>query len=307
MIALGHINLDSFAPTEKGAEEDWNGILEAHRLMTRFLIRATYGDVNDAEQAGRLAANRRIGVGHLGVQGFLAKRGIRYSRAPESDFPFDLELMSEHVRDEARSYAFELRISEPVKVTTVAPTGTIAKLPGVSEGIHAIYSRFFERRVRFSLADPDQADTVNKAFAQGFAVEECVYDKSGNTAVVVYPTKDKLVAEVEAMGYPAEIVESQDELTLDQLLAFQAMYQEHYADNAVSFTANVPEGLDLDETAATIKRWLPKLKGTTIMVDGTREQAPYTRITAEQFAQYELTRIEDGTDEECSTGACPVR
>jgi ribonucleoside-triphosphate reductase len=305
---LGHINLDAFAPTEKGGPYHRTGMVEAHRLMTRFLIRATYGDVNDAEQASRLAANRRIGVGHLGVQGFLAKNGVSYSEAPElSELRELLDDLREVVRDEARAYAFALRIPEPVKVTTVAPTGTIAKLPGVTEGIHAIYARFFERRVRFSLADPDQAETVNRAFAQGFAVETCVYDKSGNTAVVVYPTKDKLVAEVEAMGYPAGIVESQDELTLDELLAFQAMYQEHYADNAVSFTANVPEGLDLEETAETIKRWLPYLKGTTIMVDGTRDQAPYTRITEEQFDQYELTRIEDGTDGECSTGACPIR
>jgi ribonucleoside-triphosphate reductase (thioredoxin) len=43
------------------------------------------------------------------------------------------------------------------------------------------------------------------------------------------------------------------------------------------------------------------------MPDGTREQAPYERLTAEQFAEYEVTSVEDSTDEECSTGACPVR
>lgn len=41
--------------------------------------------------------------------------------------------------------------------------------------------------------------------------------------------------------------------------------------------------------------------------DGTREQAPYERLTAERFAEYEVTSVEDSTDEECSTGACPVR
>ncbi|WP_405809035.1 hypothetical protein OG524_03600 [Streptomyces sp. NBC_01520] len=80
-----------------------------------------------------------------------------------------------------------------------------------------------------------------------------------------------------------------------------------YADNAVSYTANVPEGLDVDETMAVIKRWLPDLKGTTIMVDGTREQAPYERITEAEFDAYEVTSIEDSTDEDCATGACPVR
>lgn len=305
---LGHVNLDAFAPAVMGGQYDWRGLRRAHRLVTRFLIRATYGDVNDAGQAAKLAANRRIGVGHFGVQGFLAKRGIRYSEAPRLlSVRSMLRTLRSEVRHEARSYAFELRIPEPVKVTTVAPTGTIAKLPGVTEGIHAVYGRYFLRRVRFSIADPEQYDTVNRFFAQGFQVEECVYDKSGNTLVVTFPTKDKLVAEVEEMGYPAELVESQDELTVDQLLAFQALYQEEYADNAVSFTVNVPEGLDLMETADTIKRWLPLLKGTTVMVDGTREQAPYERLTAEQFAKYEVTSIEDSTDESCTTGACPVR
>jgi hypothetical protein len=157
------------------------------------------------------------------------------------------------------------------------------------------------------MTDPDQAANVAKWEFEGFQVEEDIYDKSGNTYVVVFPTKDKLVSEVEALGYPADLVESADELSLNQLLAFQAMYQEAWADNAVSFTANVPEGLDPGETARIIKKWLPKLKGTTIMVDGTREQAPYQRITAEEFAGYEATQVEDSTDEECSTGACPVR
>ncbi|MFJ5531021.1 hypothetical protein ACNFR7_15550 [Streptomyces sp. RM1] len=43
------------------------------------------------------------------------------------------------------------------------------------------------------------------------------------------------------------------------------------------------------------------------MVDGTRPLAPYERISAEEFAAYELTSIEDSTDEDCATGACPVR
>ncbi|MFI6205878.1 ribonucleoside-triphosphate reductase, adenosylcobalamin-dependent [Streptomyces sp. NPDC051041] len=304
---LGHVNLDAFV-LDGHAAFDETGLKRAHELMARFLIRATYGDVNDAEQAERLAAQRRIGVGHLGVQGFLAKQGIRYSEAPaHTRFRLLLGRLKRVVRQAARDYAFELRIPEPVKVTTVAPTGTIAKLPGVTEGIHPIYARTFLRRVRFSMADPDQAAKVAAFEYEGYKVEPCVYDPSGNTMVVEFPTLDKLVAEVEARGYPADLVESADELSLDQMLAFQAMYQAEYADNAVSFTANVPEGLDLDETADVIEKWLPHLKGTTIMVDGTRPQAPYERITRAEFEAYEAYRVEDSTDEECSTGACPVR
>ncbi|MEU3512599.1 hypothetical protein ABZ733_32955 [Streptomyces longwoodensis] len=38
---LGHVNLDHFAPKEKGGFIDRTGLERAHELMTRFLIRAT--------------------------------------------------------------------------------------------------------------------------------------------------------------------------------------------------------------------------------------------------------------------------
>ncbi|ATI18669.1 ribonucleotide reductase [Streptomyces phage Amethyst] len=306
---LGHVNLDYFAPRVKGGSVNLAGLHRAHELMTRFLIRATFGDVTDAEQAAKLAANRRIGVGHLGVQGFLVKQGIRYSDAPYSyAFRNLLNDLYDTVREEAREYAFYLRVPEPVKVATVAPTGSIAKLPGVSEGIHTIYARFFNRRVRFSMVDPAQVKTVEEAIAQGLLVEKCIYDQSGNTMVVAYPTKDKLVDEVERMGLDPAIVESADEVSLTNMLAFQAMYQQEWADNAVSYTVNFPEGsLTQAEAMRVIASFLPELKGTTLMPDGTRPQAPYERLTAEQFAEYEVTSVDDSFDENCANGACPVR
>ncbi|MET8111148.1 ribonucleoside-triphosphate reductase, adenosylcobalamin-dependent [Streptomyces prasinus] len=306
---LGHVNLDAFAPKKKDGPIDILGLVKAHRLMTRFLIRATYGDMTDDQQRDVMHSERRIGVGHLGVQGLLAKQGVKYSEAPHSyRFRNLLNELYDEVREEAREYAFQLRVPEPVKVTTVAPTGSIAKLPGVSEGIHPIYARHFLRRVRFSMPDPAQAATVQGYVNQGFLVEKDVYDQSGNTMVIAFPTKEKLVAEVEELGYDPEVVESADEISLYDMLNFQSMYQTEYADNAVSFTVNFPEGkYSTEEAAGIIQSFLPELKGTTLMPDGTREQAPYERLTAEQFARYEVTSVEDSTDEDCATGACPVR
>ncbi|MFE9924235.1 ribonucleoside-triphosphate reductase, adenosylcobalamin-dependent [Streptomyces sp. NPDC005774] len=306
---LGHVNLDHFAPKKKDGPIDILGLVKAHRMMTRFLIRATYGDMTDDQQRDVMHSERRIGVGHLGVQGLLAKQGVKYSEAPHSyRFRNLLNELYDEVREEAREYAFQLRVPEPVKVTTVAPTGSIAKLPGVSEGIHPIYARHFLRRVRFSMPDPAQAATVQSYVNQGFLVEKDVYDQSGNTMVVAFPTKEKLVAEVEELGYDPEVVESADEISLYDMLNFQSVYQTEWADNAVSFTVNFPEGeYTVEEAAGIIQSFLPELKGTTLMPDGTREQAPYERLTAEQFAEYEVTSIEDSTDEDCASGACPVR
>jgi adenosylcobalamin-dependent ribonucleoside-triphosphate reductase len=306
---LGHVNLDAFAPKKSTAEPDFEGILEAHRLMTRFLIRATYGDVNDPKQRETLARNRRIGVGHFGVQGYLAKQGVRYSKAPSFfRFPFELRIMANEVKAAADEFCHALRIAVPVKMTTVAPTGTIAKMPGVTEGIHPIYARHFIRRVRFSLVDPVQAERVNTFFAQGYNVEEDVYDKSGNTVVVEFPTKEKLVEEVENMGLPAELVEAADEIDFADMLAFQAMYQKDYADNAVSFTVNVlPGQLDQDQAEETLARFLPVLKGTTVFPDLTRPQSPYERITAEEYEEAAAKSVDASYDEACASGACPVK
>ena len=306
---LGHVNLDAFAPKTWPGKIDYEGMREAHRLMTRFLIRATYGDVNDPKQAAMLARNRRIGVGHLGVQGFWAKIGVKYSQIPTAFTSVDmLQQMHRIVRETAGDYAFELRIPEPVKVTAVAPTGTIAKLPGVSEGIHPIYARHFERRVRFSLRDAGQANQVLEAQEQGFKVETDEYDSSGMTQVVVFPTEDILVEQVRALGWPDDVVESADEISVEAMLQVQRLYQTHWADNAVSYTVNVPAGaVTEDELAAILARFLPYLKGTTVMVDESRPQAPYTRITKAEYDSATAKRVEDGTDEECQSGACPVR
>jgi ribonucleoside-triphosphate reductase (thioredoxin) len=313
---LGHVNLDAFAP--RGSHESWNlgGLFRAHELVARFLIRATFADINDEGSRDIQDRMRRIGVGHLGVQDFLVKSGYKYSDiAAHTSKPGHYEFRNlltqcyNTTRLAARDYAFQLRIPEPVKVTTVAPTGSISKLPGVGgEGIHPIYSRFFEQRIRFNKNDPEQLRTIEEARDQGFAVEVDQYDASGNTLIVVYPSKNRLVSQVEDRGYPGHIVEQADEISLNDMLAFQAMYQTYYADNAVSFTVNVPEGMDPHVTATTIQKWLPVLKGTTVMVDGTRPQAPFTRITEAEYDHRSLMRVEsDGIDMDCASGACPIR
>lgn len=306
---LGHVNLDAFAPKAKRERVDINALLHAHELMTRFLIRATNGDVNDSKQAEVIQRNRRIGVGHLGVQGYLAKQGVRYSEAPSNEkFKQQLQWMASAVAVAAVEYSHELRIPVPVKSTTVAPTGTIAKMPGVTEGIHPIYAPYFKRRVRFSMVDSAQAAKVAAFEFQGYEVEVDSYDRSGNTMIVVFPTKEKLVAEVEALGYYGDIVEAANEISFDRMLAFQAMYQDHYADNAVSFTVNLePESIEKGEAAEILQRYLPVLKGTTVFPDLTRPQAPYERMSKAEFEAAILTAVDSSFDEDCVTGACPAK
>ncbi|QUE25728.1 ribonucleotide reductase [Mycobacterium phage Smeagan] len=302
---LGHINLAAFV-TDAG-KTDYLDLIRAHRLMTRFLIRATFSAVADPKSREVLDRNRRIGVGHLGVASYLALTGRRYSQAPgDKRFTAFLRELASEVDSEASRFCHELRIPVPVKKRTVAPTGTVAKLAGVSEGIHPIFSKYFNRRIRFNKLSDAQA--LEEQAALGYHVEDDLF--APNTAVVTIPTKDTLVqAVVDLYGRDGEeIVESADDLTLTQLLAFQALYQTCWADNAVSFTANVePTVYSPADVAGVLERFAGLIKGSTIFPEASFEQAPYERITKQQYESAAAKAVEDGVDEMCANGACPIK
>jgi adenosylcobalamin-dependent ribonucleoside-triphosphate reductase len=305
---LGHVNLAAFV--DDTGRVSYHELYKAHRLITRFLIRATYGDVTDPKQAAVLADNRRIGVGHLGVASFLALTKRKYSEAPtDFEFRYLLRALAAEVDDSAQVLCHELRIPVPVKKRTVAPTGTIAKMPGVSEGIHPIFSKYFIRRVRLSTVDPDQVSTADQYRADGYLVEHDL--TAENTVVVSIATKDTLVQQVSDLYGPdvaEEYVEAADDLSLYQMLAFQAMYQSLWADNAVSYTANVdPDRYDVYDVADMIVKFGGLLKGATIFPEASIPQSPYERISKETYEAAFAKAVADGVDEECSNGACPIR
>jgi ribonucleoside-triphosphate reductase len=277
--------------------------------MARFLIRATFSDVADPKSREVLDRNRRIGVGHLGVASFLALTAIKFSEAPNSQrFQHLLLELAEVVERSSEEFSRELRIPAPVKTRTVAPTGTIAKMPGVSEGIHPIFSRYFLRRIRFSKVDPAQLAQLDGLEAQGYDVQDDLY--AANTAVVTIPTKDSLLVAVEAIWgvkRADELVEGANDLSLDQLLAFQELYQTHWADNAVSFTANIPQNMAPEILGGVVQQYAGRLKGATVFPETSMALAPYEAITKEVYELFEATSVSDGLDEECKQGACPIR
>jgi ribonucleotide reductase alpha subunit len=317
---LGHVNVSAFY-------DDFESSKEAFRLMTRFLMRATFGDVPNPLQREVVDRNRRIGVGFFGYQGWLVKQGIRYSDSHRNRYVRKtLKDWKAVVDKEKIRYSHQLRIPIPIKGTTLAPTGTIAKLAGESEGLQTIYSPFFKRRVRY--ADTDTA--LEQLIADGVEVEDDIY--TVNTKVATFYVKDPLVAQVEALGMDAEIVEGAQDVSLSDFLAIQSMVQECYADNAISFTVNIepderqreylakqiadgveawalqvgPPSYDTVERAkATIIHYLPNLKGTTIMIDGSRPQSPYERISRAEYELAEYVKSTGSGELACGPNGCP--
>jgi ribonucleoside-triphosphate reductase len=304
---LGHVNLAGFV--DEHGRVDTFGMDKAHQLMTRFLIRATFSAVGDPKSREVLDRNRRIGVGHFGVASFLAMSGLKYSKAPDSrEFQALLNQLATTVDYSASAFCHELRIPVPVKKRTIAPTGTIAKMPGVSEGVHPIFAKYFIRRVRLSKVDPDQVMMLKQYEADGFEVEDCQY--AANTAVISIPTKDTLVQAVtDRFGDEGEsIVEAASDLPLHDMLRFQALYQAYWADNAVSFTANVdPQQYSSDHVEEQLRQFAGRLKGCTIFPEASMPQSPYERLSRWEYESAVAKQVSDGIDEDCASGSCPVR
>ncbi|MEU5299763.1 ribonucleoside-triphosphate reductase, adenosylcobalamin-dependent [Streptomyces noursei] len=302
---LGHVNLGALW---KSNQED--RLFEAHRLMTRYLIRATFGDITYPKQQRVMERDRRIGLGHLGVQWFANLNGLKFSEMPDSWMAGLLTALYEHVEETAQQYAREMRIPVPVKLTTIAPTGSVSKLSGVSEGLHPIYAKYFNRRIRFSSIDPKQIEQLKNYEEQGYHVEDCVY--APFTKVVTIPTEDTLIQEVNNAGLNAgeadRVVECADDLSVEDMLAVQAFYQEHFVDSAISFTVNFdPNKVSKQALRSALLKYMPDIKGTTVLPEGSYAQAPYERITKEEFDAASAKESGDAVDIDCAKGACPIK
>ncbi|MEU9603667.1 ribonucleoside-triphosphate reductase, adenosylcobalamin-dependent [Streptomyces sp. NPDC048057] len=302
---LGHVNLGAL-----WRPEDEDRLFEAHRLMTRYLIRATYGDITYPKQKEVMERDRRIGLGHMGVQWYAVLNGLKFSEIPDSWMEHLLKELYQHVRETAEKYARELRIPVPVKLTTIAPTGSVAKLSGVSEGLHPIYGKWFRRRIRYSAIDPKQVGQLKAYEERGYHVEDCLY--APFTKVVTIPTEDALIQEVVNLGLgwreAGDLVESADDLTVEQMLAVQAAYQRAFVDSAISFTVNFdPAKVSRDQLRAALLKYLPDIKGTTVLPEGSYAQAPYERINEAEFAAATAKESGDAVDVDCAQGACPIK
>jgi ribonucleotide reductase alpha subunit len=208
----------------------------------------------------------------------------------------------------ADGLSIQLGLPTPIKVTAVAPTGTIAQLRGTTSGMHPVYARFFIRRVQYADHDPNLAEME----AKGYHVEDSVY--AAHTKVVEIPVKDIILNR-----HPEALIEQADEVNVDQFLSVQAALQSTFCGGmdgqAISATANIPaSGTDVDLLSDTLRKHLPYLKGATVFPAVSRPQTPIQAITKDEWAIMildlsfpELVEAGDSNDGECVSGACPIR
>ncbi len=261
----------------------------AFRLVTRYCLRQRLTPLSDPQADLVSTKNMRLGVGLGGL----------------CDFDWNEDQLATwygHCRKEASDYARELRVSDPLTVTTVKPSGTISLLNGSSPGIHAPYAAYYIRRARLAANDP-MVPSLQEA---GVPWEYDQYDQTRHTLVFSFPMK---------APHTRVTVQSQ---TIQDQFERQAQVQEFWADNAVSATLSFDPETERGYMADLLRNYVPRFKSTSMLARSGHGyvQAPYEAVSEEVYREMQSKirhehQLSTGGDmdglDECSSGACPIR
>lgn len=276
---LGHINLSRFAIGPIGeAKVDWDALRRTVHGGVRFLdnvidITPYFFEENEKVQK----AERRIGMGTLGLGEMLIRLGLRYGDEKSIEF---IDKLYEFIATEAYLTSVDLakekgafpkfdaekylqsgymkRMPEKVRAAvkkhgvrnvcllTQAPTGSTGTMVGTSTGIEPYYSWTYWRKSRLGMRE------VNESIVQQY------FDENPEA-------NGKLDA------LPPYFVSSM-QLTPKEHIKVQAAVQ-HWTDSSISKTANAPNDYTVEQTKE-LYEYAYKLgcKGVTIYRDGSRDE-----------------------------------
>ena len=227
---------------------------------------------------------RRIGVGVMGWADALLRMGIRYDseeavRLGETVMDQVRQAVHDASRElaetrgcypawERSTYAqrgIPMRNSAP---TTIAPTGTISIIAGVSSGIEPLFALAFTRHVM----DDDQLLEVNDIFRRQTEREGCYSeDLMRRIAEVGHIRDDDPVP-----PHIRHVYRTSHQIEPYHHVAMQAAFQRH-TDNAVSKTINFPEHAAPEQIrAAYLQAWELGCKGITVYRDGSKDRQVLT-------------------------------
>lgn len=277
---LGSINLSEFV-TENNTFD-----FEDFRNAVHYAVIALNEVLDEGlplhplqEQRDSVRDWRQIGLGIFGLSDMLIKMGIRYGSKESLDL---CDMIGHAMADEAiRTSALMARdygtypkynpsaieqsaflsknalgeTRELVKkyglhnsqLLTIAPTGTLSTMIGVSGGIEPIYANYYTRKTE-SLHGHDEYYKVYTPIVKQYMEEHSIKD-------------DK--------DLPEFFVTAQT-LNYEERIDMQAIWQTHI-DASISSTVNVPNDFTVEQTEELYMRaWEKGLKGVTIFRDGCK-------------------------------------
>lgn len=272
---LGSINLTRMLD---GKEINWDKLRETVRRAVHFLDNVIDVNVFPIKEIEKMTkSNRRIGLGVMGFADMLYMMEIPYNS--EKAIKIGESLMK-FIEEEGLKASIELglkRGSFPnfkgsmwdgkykamrnATVTTIAPTGTISIIAGVSSGIEPIFALSFVRNV----LDGKKLLETNSIFEK-HAKENGFY----STKLMMEIAKKGSIKNINIPKKFKEVFVTALDIEPIWHVRMQAAFQKH-TDNAVSKTVNLPE-LAKREDVLKIYELAHKLgcKGITVYRYGSK-------------------------------------
>jgi ribonucleoside-diphosphate reductase alpha chain len=299
MVEDGKVNWEKLRVTVRNAVHFLDNVVDANRYPLK-----------ETEKITR--ANRKIGLGVMGLADMLIKLGIPYDS--EQSLSLAEETMK-FIEQEAHRKSVEIaeeRGSFPnfdksiwkdkysafrnATVTTIAPTGSISIIAGCSSGIEPIFAISFIRNVlggtRLFETNPlFEAMAKERGFYSAQLLEEIA--RTGSVQKI-----DGVPDDVKRLFVTALDIKPKWHVRM------QAAFQK-YTDNAVSKTVNLPTEATVDDVRNVYGlAWKLKCKGVTVFRYGSKpEQVLY--IGEIKTKEGKLVSAESEYAGGCPTQTCP--
>lgn len=264
------------------SEIDWRRLEEVIRAAVRFL-----DDVIDVchyplAQVDRLVkGNRKIGLGIMGWADILVKMDIPYNSEEALKLANRvMKFISEISHDESQKIGREkgsfpnfdgsrwqkrgLRSMRNATTTTIAPTGSIAMVAGVSSGIEPLFALSYYKEVFDGVRLPEvNQDLISKLESSKVENLEKLKEKIIKTGGIGG------LGEIPARLH--RVFVTAHEIAPEWHIKMQAAFQKH-TDNAVSKTINLPNKAKIEDVQEVfMQAWKLGCKGITIYRDHSRQ------------------------------------
>jgi len=272
---LGSVNLAHMIQEEK---IDWPKLAKTVALGVRFLDNVVTLNKYPTKDIEELClANRKIGLGVMGWADMLLSLKIKYDSQKALDLARELmRFIRKHAEESSGKLGKEKGVfpnyhksnlkkkRRNATVLSIAPTGSISLIAGVSSGIEPLFAISYVREAFGGV----QLFEFNQQFEQlaryrGFYSSGLLQTiaRRGSVQGMKEVPKDVQVLFVSALDIP-----------LEWHVKMQAAFQAE-VDNAVSKTINLPHNASIgDVKRAYMLAWKEKCKGITVYRYGSKEK-----------------------------------